>query len=49
MLPLNKPEVLIASAHEKFDAGGRLVDEALRARIRALLEALATWTRQMRE
>jgi len=48
MLPLNKPEVLIASAHEKFDAGGRPVDETLRARIRALMEALAAWARQVR-
>ena len=48
MLPLNKPEVFIARAHEKFDGEGRLVDQTTRAHIRALLEALAEWTRTVR-
>ena len=38
------PEILVAYAHEKFDAGGQLTDEDTRARLRSLLEALATWT-----
>ena len=47
-LALNKPVVQIARATEKFDADGRLTDEATRKEIRALLEALAVWTRQLR-
>jgi chromate reductase, NAD(P)H dehydrogenase (quinone) len=38
------PEILVAHADEKFDAGGQLTDEDTRARLRTLLEALATWT-----
>jgi chromate reductase len=45
---LNKPEVLIAKAGEKFDAEGRLIDEATRDVIRQQLEALADWTRRLR-
>ena len=47
MLPLNKPEVFVSSAHQKVDAEGRLSDEPSRAAIRALLEALATWARRL--
>ena len=48
ILPLNKPEVLVARAQEKFDAEGRLTDETTRGFIRDLLVALAGWTRQLR-
>ncbi len=48
MFPLNRPEVMIGSAREKFDAQGNLTDEQTRERIRELLEALVTWTRQLR-
>jgi chromate reductase, NAD(P)H dehydrogenase (quinone) len=47
MFPLNKPEVFVAAAQTKFDASGRLTDEAARTRIRQLLEALAAWTRRL--
>jgi chromate reductase len=40
------PEILVAHADEKFDARGRLTDEATRTRLRELLEALVTWTRR---
>jgi chromate reductase, NAD(P)H dehydrogenase (quinone) len=43
--PLNKPEVLIGQAQTKFDAEGRLIDEAARGFIRDLLTALESWTR----
>lgn len=49
MLPLNKPEVLIARAAEKFDAQGRLTDEIARKLIRQELEALGVWVRRLRE
>jgi len=45
MHPLNKPEVLISRAWEKFDANGTLTDENSRQAVRALLESLAHWTR----
>src|SRR6266705_3777564 len=47
MHPLNKPEVLIGQAQTKFDAEGRLTDEAGRGFIRDLLVALVQWTRQI--
>jgi chromate reductase len=47
MHPINKPEVLITFASEKFDNEGRLVDEKEKVRIRKLLEALVAWTRKL--
>src|SRR5271167_5219369 len=47
MHPLNKPEVFIGQAQTKFDAEGRLTDEAGRGFIRDLLVALEQWTRQI--
>jgi chromate reductase len=38
-----RPEVLVARAHEKIDAQGRLTDDTTRGFIRDLLEALAAW------
>jgi chromate reductase len=49
MLPLNKPEVLVMRAQEKFDSSGRLVDETTRGYVRDLLIALADWTRCLRK
>ena len=46
MHPLNKPEVLIGQAQNKFDADGNLTDEAARGFIRDLMANLANWTRQ---
>ena len=45
--PVNKPEVLIGQAQTKFDANGRLMDEAARGFIRDMLVALERWTRQV--
>ena len=44
-LMLNRPEVMIASAQTKFDADGKLTDQATREHIAKLLQALADWTR----
>lgn len=44
---MNKPEVMIAAAHTKFDAGGRLTDEATRGFLQAMLQGLADWTRRL--
>jgi chromate reductase len=48
MLPLNGPEVMIQRSWEKFDANGNLTDEPSRQQVRALLEALAAWTRRLK-
>jgi len=45
---LNKPEVLVAKAHEKFDKDGRLTDETTRGFVKKHLEALRDWTLRLR-
>jgi chromate reductase len=45
---LNKPEVLVRRAHERFDAELRLTDEATRRFVRQLLEALVAWAAKVR-
>ena len=49
MHPVNQPEVMIAKAHERFDADGNLTDEKTRAIIVKLLNSLADWTRRLRQ
>jgi len=46
--PLNRPEVMIGPAQEKFDQNGKLADEATGKFIVKLLEALAAWTKKLR-
>jgi chromate reductase len=45
--PLNKPEVMIARAAQRFDDDGRLKDETSRTLIRDLLVALVRWTHRL--
>jgi len=47
MYPVNRPEVLISNAAQRFDAHGHLADEGSRTRIQQLLEALVAWTRRL--
>ncbi|AWK85558.1 NADPH-dependent FMN reductase [Azospirillum thermophilum] len=47
MHPLNRPELFVPMAGQKFDGDGNLTDESVRPRIAALLEALAAWTRRL--
>jgi len=47
MFPLNRPEVLIANARERFDEQGNLKDEPTRQVIGQMLVALAAWTQQL--
>jgi chromate reductase len=47
MHPVNKPEVMIAAAHTKFNEQGHLTDEPTRGFIRDLLVSLAAWTRRI--
>jgi chromate reductase len=47
MYPLNRPEVMIGSAAQRFDERGELTDETSRQLIGRLLEALVAWTRRL--
>lgn len=49
MHPLNKPEVLVARALDKFDDDGHLTDDTTRGFVRELLEALAAWTLRLQK
>ena len=45
---MNKPEVMIASAHDRFNAEGELTDQATRAILSAMLTGLRDWTLYLR-
>jgi chromate reductase len=49
MHPLNRPEVMIANASERFDEQGNLTDEDTREYIRKLVQSLVDWTRQLQK
>jgi chromate reductase, NAD(P)H dehydrogenase (quinone) len=49
MVPLNKPEVMIADAPHRFDPQGNLTDENTRMHMRGLLESLVAWTRRLEQ
>ena len=44
-----QPEILVFRAHEKFDAEGRLTDEATSRFLGQYLVALAAWVRRFKE
>lgn len=48
MYPLNRPEVFVAFAGEKFDEKGNLTDEQTKKFIKELLQALVTWTKKLK-
>jgi chromate reductase len=48
MLPVNKPEVMIPQAQNKFDAQGNLTDSVTKQFISDLMIALAAWTRKVK-
>ncbi len=49
MLPVNRPQVLVARAQRKFDEAGRLQDQKTRGFVRQQMEALIAWTRRVQE
>ena len=49
MYTINKPEVLITVASEKCNSSGDYTDEAIREQIRALVEALVSWTIRLKK
>jgi len=48
MHPINKPEVIVPFAGEKFDENGQLKDDKTRAIIRELLENLVTLAKKLK-
>lgn len=49
VLAINKPEVMIGNAAERFDAQGNLTDEKAKDMIRQLLQNLVAWTERLRQ
>jgi chromate reductase len=49
MHPINRPEVVVASADEKIDEKGDLTDEMAREKIGELLENLVEWTKRLKK
>jgi chromate reductase len=48
MHPLNRPEIMVPSAHKNFDAEGNLTNEQTQQLIAQMLQALVEWTRRIR-
>lgn len=48
MIPMNKPEFLMAGAPSKFDAEGNLTDEESKKKLRDFLAAFATFVRRVK-
>ncbi len=44
---LNKPELMVPNAGEKFDEQGNLIDEHTKEKIEELLQALVAWTARL--
>ncbi|MCL4374805.1 NAD(P)H-dependent oxidoreductase [Patescibacteria group bacterium] len=49
MFPLNRPEVMIPNAQEKFDGQGNLTDAYTKEKIKQLLESLVDWTKRLND
>src|SRR5918912_325245 len=47
MYPINRPEVIVPFAQDKFDANGRLLDDNTKRFLGQLLENLTKWTRKL--
>ena len=45
---LNRPEVMVPAAHDKFDSKGRLIDAMTKEKIEGLIEALILWARRLK-
>ena len=46
---MNRPEVMIPQAQNKFDADGKLTDQPTRDFVRKLLVALRDWTERLQK
>jgi len=48
MHPLNSPEVMVTSAHEKVDKDGKVTDPKTREKIKELVERLVVWAGRLK-
>ena len=48
LYPMNKPEVMIAKAQEKFDEDGTLIDEATKKIITTFMASLRDWAQRFK-
>jgi len=48
MLPINRPEVMVAFADKKCDQNGNLTDETTKKLVRQLLENIVAWTMKLK-
>jgi chromate reductase, NAD(P)H dehydrogenase (quinone) len=46
---MNRPEIMVPFAQQKFDSEGRLTDEATRQKIAELMTAFTAWIKGMKE
>jgi chromate reductase len=44
LIPMNKPEVIVVKAMEKFDADGKLIDEATQKVLTTFMQSFKEWT-----
>ena len=49
MYPVNKPEVMIGNAAQRFDEHGQLTDETSRRLVQQLLQGLVEWAERIRK
>ena len=49
LLVMNKPEIVIAKAADKFDASGKLTDETTRKMLTTFMKSLTEWTERLRD
>jgi chromate reductase len=49
MYPVNKPEVFVNFAAQKFDENGKLTDEVARGKVKELLQALVDFTIKLKK
>lgn len=47
LLVMNKPEIVIAKAADKFDSSGKLTDEPTRKMLAAFMRSLKEWTERL--
>jgi chromate reductase len=46
--PVNRPEIMVGNAAEKFDAEGRLLDASTKDLMAELLKGLVDWTLRLK-
>ncbi|HUY69736.1 MAG TPA: NADPH-dependent FMN reductase, partial [Candidatus Tyrphobacter sp.] len=47
--PLNRPEIMVPFAADKFDKDGKLIDEETKGKLAEFLKALIDWTNQLKK